>query len=459
MNGVVEGFYGTPWTHAERLDLFGLMAEWGLNTYIYGPKDDLKHRALWRECYTDLECEAFSALIRACHEKGIRFTYALGPGLDIRYSNDADTAALRARCSQLMDLGCRQFALLFDDIPDQIDAPDLLRWGSFAVAQAAITNDLFQWARERHPQVHFAFCPTPYCGRMARRDLGGPGYLEAIGAHLNPEIDVFWTGPEIISREISVEHIRDLTRRLRRKPVLWDNLHANDYDARRFYCGPYSGRSLELRDEVGGIVSNPNCEFHLNYVPLRTLASFTRAAVVWNERVEYLEAMAGWIERFKTIATPISLEELIRFGDCYYLPYQEGPEAIALLAQATALLTSDPALWTSEPDEFLVACAGWKTFFARLTQLQNRLLFNALWRRMWDLREELDLLERYVRFYKIPANRGLPFGSDYHLAGTYRGGMLARLQRLLSQHTDSTLEAVRPPLPLPALGTTSPSNS
>lgn len=28
------------------------MQRWGLNTYLYGPKDDLKHRLLWRELYT-----------------------------------------------------------------------------------------------------------------------------------------------------------------------------------------------------------------------------------------------------------------------------------------------------------------------------------------------------------------------------------------------------------------------
>lgn len=457
MYGVVEGFYGTPWSHNERLELFGLMAEWGLNSYIYAPKDDLKHRVLWREVYTSTEAEWFSDLIGACHEKGVRFTYALGPGLDILYSSAADIEALRARFTQLMELGCRQFALLFDDIPDQIAPADLHRWGSFAAAQAATTNDLFRWSRARQPDVHFAFCPTPYCGRMASRDLGGKGYLEAIGANLDPEIDVFWTGPEIISREISVDHIRNLATALRRKPVLWDNLHANDYDGRRFYCGPYSGRPLELREEVRGIVSNPNCEFRLNYVPLRTLASFTRAVGTWNERAEYLEAMAGWLNWFKTVAEPISLGELIRFGDCHYLPYREGPEAVALLRQVIGLFSTEPASWTFGPAEFLSACAGWKGFFARLTQLENRPLFNALGRRMWDLREELDLLERYVRFYSVPANRGITFGSDYHLAGTYRGGMLSKLQKLLVQHPDSSFEAALRRLPVTVLGTPLPS--
>lgn len=31
------------------------MHNWGLNTYLYGPKDDLKHRLLWREVYSPEE--------------------------------------------------------------------------------------------------------------------------------------------------------------------------------------------------------------------------------------------------------------------------------------------------------------------------------------------------------------------------------------------------------------------
>lgn len=31
------------------------MQNWGLNTYLYGPKDDLKHRLLWREVYSPEE--------------------------------------------------------------------------------------------------------------------------------------------------------------------------------------------------------------------------------------------------------------------------------------------------------------------------------------------------------------------------------------------------------------------
>ena len=41
--GVVEGFYGTPWSHEVRMSLIDFYGRFKLNTYIYGPKDDPYH--------------------------------------------------------------------------------------------------------------------------------------------------------------------------------------------------------------------------------------------------------------------------------------------------------------------------------------------------------------------------------------------------------------------------------
>src|SRR6266850_6667697 len=95
--GVIEGFYGQPWSPAERLELFNWMTQWGLNTYLYAPKDDLKHRALWRESYSPSEAETLRQLIGACKQRNIRFIYALSPGLDLHYSRHADLDHLKRR--------------------------------------------------------------------------------------------------------------------------------------------------------------------------------------------------------------------------------------------------------------------------------------------------------------------------------------------------------------------------
>src|SRR5512138_3111235 len=116
--GVIEGFYGPPWSQTERFELFEWMSSWGLNTYLYAPKDDLKHRALWRDLYSSKEAEVLTQVSQACVKRGIRFIYGLAPGLDIRYHDASEIASLQARFQQMVGLGCRDFALLFDDIPD-----------------------------------------------------------------------------------------------------------------------------------------------------------------------------------------------------------------------------------------------------------------------------------------------------------------------------------------------------
>jgi protein O-GlcNAcase/histone acetyltransferase len=442
--GAIEGFYGPPWSQGEREELFGWMAQWGLNTYLYAPKDDLKHRALWREAYSVAETEALGQVIQACDRARVRFIYALSPGLDIQYHDPAELARIQARFDQLMALGCRHFALLFDDIPDQMSALDRKRWDCFASAQGYVANAMFRWTRERCPETRFLFCPTPYCGRMARRGFGGENYLPTLGKELLAEIDIFWTGPEIISREISVEHIRELQGVLRRKPVIWDNLHANDYDGRRFYVGPYAGRAPELKSEVRGILSNPNNEFPLNYVPLRTLAEFAHHSGAWDARQAYLSAMAEWLPSFAAVGSSIALPELILLGDCYYLPHEHGEAAHGLLDQARRLWSTSPAEWGAEAGAFLEKAAQLKRTCARMTELRQRPLFYALSRRVWELREELDLLERYVTYQSGRAAAADGFTSDFHLPGTYRGGLVPELQRLLEPRPDETLIPATP---------------
>ncbi len=436
--GVIEGFYGQPWTQAERLTLFQWMSEWGLNTYLYAPKDDLKHRALWRETYSPSEATPLAENIRACAARGLRFFYALGPGLDIRYSSESDLDSLRARFGQMLRLGCQDFCLLFDDIPDRIDPADLTRWGSLASAQSQLTNTIFLWLRQQSPDSRFLFCPTPYCGRMAQRQLGGEGYLTTIGKELLPDIDVLWTGPEIISREITPAHVRELQGLLRRKPLIWDNLHANDYDGRRFYCGPYSGRAPELRDLVAGLLCNPNNEFALNYVPFRTLASFVQCQGTWDPRAEYLEAMRGWLPHFEALGQPVTLEDLVLLGDCYYLPHEAGPEAETLFQRIQDLVSTPPSQWGERTVAFQAQAARLRNLCARMAELRNRPLFYALSRRIWELREELDLLEGYVRLGLTDPQGKTPRTSDFHLPGTYRGGMVPKLQTLLMQEPDGS---------------------
>ena len=67
--GVIEGFYGQPWSQGERLELSDWMANWGLNSCLYAPKDDLEQRAAGRELYPALEAEKLERLRDACRQR------------------------------------------------------------------------------------------------------------------------------------------------------------------------------------------------------------------------------------------------------------------------------------------------------------------------------------------------------------------------------------------------------
>jgi beta-N-acetylglucosaminidase len=443
LSGVIEGFYGPLWTRTQRLELFDSMQRWGLNTYVYGPKDDLHHRLLWRETYPDAESADLGELITECQARGIQFLYALGPGLDIRYGSSIDCAALEARLSQLMDLGCRTLCLLFDDIPDTLHSEDAARWDSLAAAQCSLTNHLLQTLNQRGP-LRLLFCPTPYCHRMMQAEHGGKGYLEIVGRQLHPSIDVFWTGPEIISEEITVEQIQALTQILQRKPILWDNLYANDYDGRRVFFGPYAGRSPELRSQVAGVLCNPNTEFPVNYAPLHTFASWLRSTPQnWEPRLAYLDALRDWLPRLASAGKSITPVDLVLFCDSFYLPYSQGPTAARFYDSIATLLSNDPSTWTEDKiNSFLTEAQRLRNFCVQISEVEDRTLFAALSRRVWELREELELLIRYVQFQANPLHRGSRFRSDFHQPKVYRGGFVPALQGLLRLEADGSFTPI-----------------
>lgn len=289
--GVVEGFYGRPWTTEQRKDLFQKLKKWGMDMYVYAPKDDYKHRAYWRELYTVEEAEHLTSLISAARAQGIVFCYALSPGLDITYSNQKEITILKRKLEQVSQFGCTCFALLFDDIEPEMSEADKQIFQSFAHAQVSVTNEIHQHLG----CPRFLLCPTQYCSTRAIPTVNSSEYLNTLGTKLSQQIDIMWTGPKVISKTLTTECIEEITQVLRRPPVIWDNLHANDYDQKRIFLGPYCGRSPELIPLLRGVLTNPNCEYNANMIPIWTLAHWASCsldapahmeAVSWDIKLE-----------------------------------------------------------------------------------------------------------------------------------------------------------------------------
>ena len=431
--GVVEGFYGRPWSAAQRRQLLGWLQANGLNAYMYAPKDDAKHRAVWRERYDRSEAAELAALVRECRRHGVRFIYAISPGLDLQYTAPADLEALRAKLKQVHGLGVRDFAVLFDDINPELSAADKSRFGTPAAAQAYVANTVLGWVRAwTRGGGRLLFCPTEYCGRFAQPGVAESPYLRTLGEQLAPEIAVLWTGPEIISEEIPVDSIRELQRVLRRRPMLWDNLHANDYDMRRLYLGPYAGRPGELLGEISGILQNPNCQFEANFIPVRTLGAYVRLGASYVPAAAYQEALLAWLPHFKSRGRrDFTLEDLRLAADIFHLPTEHGELARRYLADLRVILRTPPNAWGEVAVRVEQITRQIMAIYEKVTELADRPLAYALYNHFWEIKENAGLVAEWARWrMENPAARE-PFASPGFRPRIYRGGFTAELERLL----------------------------
>ena len=90
--GIIEGFYGKPWTWDERAEVMRWCHERGMDTYVYAPKDDPKHRERWREPYGNGKLDGFARLV---DDKTLRVGFGISPGLSIDCYADDDRASAR----------------------------------------------------------------------------------------------------------------------------------------------------------------------------------------------------------------------------------------------------------------------------------------------------------------------------------------------------------------------------
>ncbi|XP_014118746.1 PREDICTED: protein O-GlcNAcase-like isoform X2 [Pseudopodoces humilis] len=202
---------------------------------------------------------------------GVYFCHFCWPGHGVFQRWGSAPAAAK---TQVAAMGCRSFALLFDDIDPCMCQADRDVFPSLAQAQASVANEVYQELGQ--PSV-FLFCPTEYCSSLCSPSPSQSCYLQTIGQELLPGIGVIWTGPKVVSQELSAVLLEEVEAVLKRPPVIWDNLYANDYDCRRVFLGPYMGRAPGLMSRLHGLLLNPNCELQANFIPIHTLGTWFRS--------------------------------------------------------------------------------------------------------------------------------------------------------------------------------------
>lgn len=432
-SGVIEGFYGRPWSASQRTEMLDWINEAGLKLFAYAPKDDIKIRARWRELHDGREYRSLAGLAGEAKERNVTLMGAVSPCLDIRHGDPSETAALKRKMQQLDQIGMRSFALLFDDVPSVLGPEDGKIFSTFAEAQAHVVNEMQDYVKALGPDRRLFFCPTEYCGRMAGGDVRKSAYLAEIGERLAQGVEIFWTGPEIVSEEITAQSLRELAQVIRRKPVIWENFHANDYDIRRIHAGPLGGRKADIVPEIAGFIINPNNEFEANFPAVHTLGRFL-SDPGYDEKEALGASCRDWRRRFVHASSErqLELDQVELLADILYQPFRLGPQSAAIVAQARRLLREPDGAGFAEGVErirhFLKRVSK---LFDDLSEIGNRDLFYTFQPYLWECREELLTTVHYLDWLATGPKAGASFPHRDHLPNTYRQGLTVALQHLL----------------------------
>ncbi|HAD15858.1 MAG TPA: hypothetical protein DCF81_03010 [Erythrobacter sp.] len=234
---LIEGFYGPAWPDAARLANYRLLGRWGYTGVIYAPKADKSLRSEWGRPFLLKERERLAEMARTASQSRLTFGVGLSP-MNVWTDWSAEARdRLAAKLRDIYACGCETLSLQFDDMHG--GGPSL------AIMQAEIIS----FACEAWAGSHVIVCPTYYSDDpILATVFGDPPayYLENLAEALPTHVDIFWTGPKVVSTAIEEDHILEVTARMGRRPFLWDNYPVNDgaRTSRHLFLGAPEGRTL-----------------------------------------------------------------------------------------------------------------------------------------------------------------------------------------------------------------------
>lgn len=292
--GVVEGFYGTPWSFEDRIRQIDFYGKNKLNTYIYGPKDDPYHSSpYWRDPYPEAEANKIKQMVNASVKNKVDFVWAIHPGKDIQW-NDTDKEAILNKFENMYQLGVRSFAVFFDDISGI---------GTDPKKQAELLNFLDnQFVSQKKDVTPLIMCPTEY-----NKSWSNPakGYLKTLGTKLNPSIHIMWTGDRVIA-EITEPSVEWINKQIDRPAYIWWNFPVSDYVRDHLLMGRVYGNDLTIGDKLSGFVANPMERAEASKIALFSVADYT-----WN--LKTFESQKSWENSIRSLM-PESYLALYKFS-------------------------------------------------------------------------------------------------------------------------------------------------
>jgi hypothetical protein len=265
--GVLEGFYGPPWSWDERVAVMERCVPAGLPWYVWAPKSDPLHRRAWREPFTDEHLDGFRRLLAI---DGLHLGVAIAPGLDPA-DLDEDNDALIAKVRSVVDIGATLVMIAFDDIGDDVTNAQRHIEIVSALLGAIDLSD-----------VHVIIVPTHYA------TIASTPYLTALSAGLPPEVMIGWTGRFVVNDVITAAHAEAFAEVIDGRMIaLWDNFPVNDtVMSDRLFLRPLVGRDPELAEHCGAYLANAGVQAWPSLPALLSAGAWVRtgvADIAWEE--------------------------------------------------------------------------------------------------------------------------------------------------------------------------------
>ena len=261
--GLVEGYYGNPYSEENRMGLFEMFGRQKMNVYIYGPKDDAYHKSKWRQEYPADLAAKITGYVNAAKANKVEFVWAIHPGEDIQW-NQTDRNNIVNKLKAMCELGVRTFAVFWDDLWNDD--------GTHGDEQAELMNYIAAELEKAYPDVNpCIICPTQY-----NRGWANSVYLPALGSIMNSDINVMWTGNSVVDM-INKSDMTWINNQIKRKAYIWLNYPVSDYCIDHLLMGPTYGNDLDIADMMSGFVSNP-----MEYAEASKVSLFSIGDYTWN---------------------------------------------------------------------------------------------------------------------------------------------------------------------------------
>ena len=279
--GFIEGYYGNPWSNADRAELMRYGGDLKLTQYFFAPKDDPYHNKKWRELYPEEKLAEIRELARVGNQNKTRYVWTIHPFMNnrIRFGNDADyqkdLETIKAKFTQLMDVGVREFGILADDAPSPVGG-----YNSYN----RLMKDMTDWLTKKQAtyvglRKEMIFVPGQYWGN------GREDELKALNENLPTSTSMTLTGGKIWG-EVSESFLSNLKNNLTAggktyRPVsLWVNWPVTDNSKQHLILG---GGEKFLHPNVdpsllSGIMLNPMQQSEPSKIAL-----FSEAQYAWKQ--------------------------------------------------------------------------------------------------------------------------------------------------------------------------------